>query len=214
MNILKKHNVISFIIVNWLVVAICLFIGDVFFRGEFFPSELFKQTFIYLPGYLLMVFPFLFIEFINSKRKNNKMVRFFMLCLILLISLFIVIDTIFFNNISPGSIFKESFCLDTLPATIKIKKCFQERYMGEGRIVFYIYLKKNEINKLLQMIGITSNNQCEINNLSRQKSVKEWLNSPNILYYSTSILQGAEMRFIDVALNKKGTKCVIEIYYF
>jgi phage-related holin len=217
MNILKKHYVIFWITVNWLIVALCIFIDDVFNRGELFSSELFKQTFIYLPGYLLMVFPFSLIEFINSKRKKNKIIRFSMFGLILLISLYSAVDTFirFIAPLSPNDIFKQTFGLK-LSSTIKIKKCTQKRYMNEAVIVFYIYSEKAEVFKLLHGIGVDSENQCKSNHLSKQKSTKEWLNSSNeydILYYFISIPRGSKMEFINIALNKKATKCVIEIHW-
>ena len=88
--------------------------------------------------------------------------------------------------------------------------------MNEAVVAFYIYSEKAEVSKLLRWIGVDSKNQCESNRLSEQKSIREWLDSSNgcnILYYSMSVPKGSKMEFIDIALNKKATKCVIEAHY-
>ena len=217
MDFLKKYYLILWIIANWLIVAGSTFVYDVLFRGEALQSELFKQTFIYLPGFLIIILPFTIVELINAKKKQNRILRCCMMGAILAISIFSTSDTIIriILKQNPTDVFEKTF--NIVPSdSIKIAKCIQKRNMNEASFVFFINAEKNEIINLMKKIGISSNDKCQNNRLSKEKAIKKWLdwsNKNDLEYFSTSFSQNSKIRYINIVLSPEVKKCVIETHY-
>lgn len=217
MNLLKNYYLFLWIIANVLIVAASTFVYDTLLRGESLQSELFKQMFIYLPGLLIIILPFTIVEIINAKTKQNRILRCCMMGTILAISIFSTSNTIIriILKQNPTDVFEKTF--NIVPSdSIKITKCIQKRNMNEASFVFFINAEKNEIINLIKKIGISSNDKCQNNRLSKEKSIKKWLdlsNKNDLEYFSTSFSQNSKIRYTNIALNPEAKACVIEIHY-